>query len=114
MAHDDFRFVTYNLHGLNQGLPFLQDLLKCNNIICVQEHWLSSCDGYKLTDVNNEFVVIASFAVDAVLEKGILRGRPFGGLAIFIKASIIQNFSVVCLSDRLIAIKLNKLFICNV
>src|SRR6184192_3971656 len=83
MAANELKVVTYNCHGLNQGTPYLKDLLLLNDIICIQEHWLSSKDLSKLTELNSDFEVIASFAVDSALDSGILRGRPYGGLAIF-------------------------------
>ena len=64
MGTNDFTVVTYNCHGFNQGRPLLQDLLQSNDIICIQEHWLSSGDMYKLSDLSEDFSVIASFAVD--------------------------------------------------
>ena len=37
-----FGICSYNLHGLNQGKPLLDDLCKQFSIIFVQEHWLST------------------------------------------------------------------------
>src|SRR2546425_1110466 len=99
MAVKNLNIVTYNLHGFNQGLPYLNDLLCHNDILRVQEHWLSSADGQKLNNLNNHFSVISSFAVDSVLSRGILRGRPFGGLAIFIRSDIIKKLACICVSD---------------
>ena len=114
MASINLSIVTYNLHGFNQGSVFLQDLLLHYDIVCVQEHWLSSRDSSLLTNLNNDFLTVASYAVDSVLGRGILKGRPFGGLAIFVKSSIIQNFEIVCNSERLIVLKVNNILICNV
>ena len=114
MGTNDFTVVTYNCHGFNQGRPLLQDLLQSNDIICIQEHWLSSGDMNKLSDLSEDFSVIASFAVDSVLGGGVLRGRPYGGLAIFVKSNMICKWSIICKSDRLIIIQVNNLLICNV
>ena len=43
-ARDELSVVTDNLHGYNQGSPYLHDLLISNDVVCVQEHWLSSTD----------------------------------------------------------------------
>src|SRR2546425_9446572 len=83
------------------------------DIICIQEHWLSSGDMYKLSDLSKDFSVVVSFAVDSVLGGGVLRGRPFGGLAIFVKSNMICKWSIICKSDRLIIIQVNNLLICN-
>ena len=114
MAGNEFSVVAFNLHGFNQGSQYLHDLLECNDIVCVQEHWLSSTDADMLNNINNNFTVVASFAVDAILGKGVLRGRPFGGLAIFVRANIINNLKIVNLSDRLIVIKVNNVLLSNV
>jgi len=114
MSVNECRVVTYNCHGFNQGSPYLQDLLLSNDIICIQEHWLSSSDFLKLSDLNKDFTVIASFAVDSVLGCGVLRGRPFGGLCIFVKSDLIAKLNIICKSDRLIVIQMNNLLICNV
>ena len=37
----NIKFATYNLHGLNQGLSFLEHLCGTRDIIYVQEHWLA-------------------------------------------------------------------------
>ena len=114
MAVHNLCVVTFNLRGLNQGLDYLQDLLICNDVVCIQEHWLSSHDDHKLTNINTEFNVIASYAIDEALGKGILRGRPYGGIAIFVRATIMNNFAILHVSDRCIALRVNNLIICNV
>src|SRR2546425_8391235 len=113
MTDRNFKVVTYNLHGLNQGLPFLQELLLNSDIVCVQEHWLSSVDCSKL-NINTDFTVIASYALDDVIGKGVLRGRPFGGLALFVRNSLIQNLTIICKTDRLVVLKMNNCLIFNV
>src|SRR5437867_2339720 len=114
MATSELKVVTYNCHGLNQGTPYLKDLLLLNDIVCIQEHWLSRKDLSKLTDLSNDFEVIASFAVDSALDSGILRGRPYGGLAIFIRVSLKAKIKYICKSDRLLVIQINDLLLCNV
>src|SRR6267154_1338061 len=114
MAGKDLKVVTYNLHGFNQGLPYLQDLLLVNDIVCVQEHWLGSNDERKLNNINNDFTVIASYAIDAVLGERVLRGRSFGGLALFVRSSMIKTLEIICLSDRFIIVKFNNFLLINV
>jgi hypothetical protein len=69
---------------LNQGRSYLSELLKDNDVICVQEHWLSVDDLSKLYDMSDGFVLHCSSAMNEVLGRGILKGRPYGGVAIFI------------------------------
>ena len=106
--------VSYNCHGFNQGSHYLTDLLCKNDIICIQEHWLGSVDSSKLTELNKDFSVFASYPVDSKLNCGILRGRPYGGVAVFVRADLVKKIKVVCNSDRLIVIQVNNFLICNV
>jgi exonuclease III len=108
------KFVTYNLHGFNQGYPYLCDLLHGNDIVCVQEHWLSRPDLPKLTAINSDFVVYSSTAMDDVLNRGLLRGRPFGGVAIFVKGTLATLTKVICKTERFIVIKIGNTFVFNV
>jgi len=114
MAITNLTVVSYNLHGINQGLSYLQELLLHNDIICVQEHWLSSADSNILYNLNKDFTTVASFAVDSILDKGILGGRPFGGMAAFVKYPIMIKFKIVSKGDRLIVLQVNNVLIFNV
>ena len=81
----DLSVVSYNLHGFNQGEPILNEL--CTNvlpdIIFVQEHWLSSVNMARLLSISNNYYCLCSSAMENTIQSGILRGRPFGGVAIF-------------------------------
>ena len=68
-------FTTYILHGFNQGATQRRDLCSTSDIIALQEHWL----------FHDSFQCIAKSVMANKLESGILVGRRFGGLAIFIK-----------------------------
>ena len=114
MATFSMSLGTYNLHGWNQGSPYLRELLLEYDVICVQEHWLGSHDGHKLINLNDDFTVIVSFAVDYILGNGVLKGRPFGGVAIFIRNAIINELKIVYKNDRVIVVQLNNILICNV
>ena len=52
--------------------------------------------------------------MDAVLGKGVLRGRSFGGLAMFVRLAIINNLEIIHLSDRVIVLKVNNILTSNV
>lgn len=114
MASPHIDIVSYNLHGLNQGRPFLLDLFTAHNIICVQEHWLCSKDFDLLSNLNSNFLVFGSFAVDSVLRNGILKGRPFGGLAIFINRLLAASCKLVHSDDRFICVSCGDVLIFNV
>ena len=106
--------VSYNLHGLKQGQILLKDMLLYADLICVQEHWLASYDFNKLYNINNNFNVVCSSAVDNKIGHGILRGRPFGGLAIFIKNNTFKNVKTICKEERFLIVVVDNIMIINI
>jgi hypothetical protein len=79
------KIATYNLHGLNQGRSFLETLCKDCDMVFVQEHWLAPFDLHCLQNICDNATCFASSAMNDVISKDCLRGRPFGGVAIFVK-----------------------------
>ena len=60
---DPITITTYNLHGFNQGKVLLPSLCKCSDIILIQEHWLYPDELYKLDRTDDNFVSIATSAM---------------------------------------------------
>jgi Reverse transcriptase (RNA-dependent DNA polymerase) len=102
--------VTYNIHGFKQNWSYLQDRTQFNDIIFVQEHWLLSDELNLLGNINNDFVVFAKSSMNAKCEKGLLKGRPFGGVAVLVRRKFSRevNFSGSDNDGRIICVK-----ICN-
>jgi len=76
------KIVSYNLHGLNNGLSFLSDLCSDESvaIIAVQEHWLTNENLHRLSSVHPDFIGLGVSGMTNSLASEIYRGRPFGGL----------------------------------
>ena len=111
--YKDLKLVTYNMHGFNQGATMLLDLSVSFDVILCQEHWLLSDQLHKLNDMIDDFRCISVSAMDDVCGRGILRGRPFGGLAIFVRNSLCNNFQCLIKCDRVLAVKVgNCIFVC--
>jgi len=106
--------VSYNLHGLNQGRPLLESLCNDHDIVMVQEHWLAPYDLDRLNCISNGMVCYSSSAMDAAISQGCLRGRPFGGLAIFVKNAIAANTVLVKSATRYIIMQFEQSLIINV
>jgi len=103
---------SFNLHGLNQGRSMLSELCQTCCIIFVQEHWLLPNSLDCLSGLNDRFTAVASSAMADVLGRGVLRGRPFGGVAILVDNKLVCNLKILLKLDRLIAVKIkNRLFI---
>jgi len=77
-----YNFVTYNLHGLNNGRSGLVDL--CNNpqtlVIAIQEHWLTNDNMYLLNNIHPDFIGFGISAMSSRLSSEVYRGRPYGGV----------------------------------
>ena len=81
------RYISYNMHGFKSNWHYLQSLLDVNDIVCVQEHWLPSCDLHRLHSLHSDFVAYGHSSMDDKYEHGVLRGRPFGGVTAFVRKS---------------------------
>jgi len=110
-----FSMSSYNLHGLNQGESLLCKLCNLANYnidcICVQEHWLTSANLQKMSDLSKNYTFFGSSAMDSAVEKSVLRGRPYGGVGILLKNELCQyvvhhvlneRFAVICFENLLI------------
>ena len=88
-----------------------------SEIIFLQEHWqtfeqLNNFDAFK-----SEYNIFGSSAMGSVVEKGILRGRPWGGLCSLISTlfcNLFNTVSCVACCDRFIILMLDNLMLINV
>jgi hypothetical protein len=78
------RFCSYNLRGFNQGKFIINDLLAGCDVLLVQEHWLTPENLFQL-ELDEDFMVFSSSAMDSASKRNIMLGRPFGGVAIYIR-----------------------------
>ena len=86
--------VSYNCRGINLSSHDIQELCKINQIVFLQETWLSKQQLNKLSTISNHHY---SFGTPGLsYEDGFKLGRPYGGEAILwnksLQASIIHNF----------------------
>ena len=87
---------------------FLRELLIIYNIVLVQEHWLLPSSLNYLDTLSEKHYVHSKSSMTNVTEKGMLRGRPHGGLAIFYPRYLAgQIVKVNTNNDRIIALKVN-------
>jgi len=95
-------FVTYNMHGYNQGFYYLQQQQLCSSadVQFVQEHWLPPCGLSRLQNVSDD--CFCSSAMNNVIYRSILSGRPFGGVAILVRSTLAKHCRLLCKADRLI------------
>jgi exonuclease III len=65
-----------------------QDLTLSNDIIALQEHWLCDSNMHKLGMCNENYMFHGVSSMNERLSAGLLRGRPFCGVAFLWKKSI--------------------------
>ena len=103
------------MHGFNQGLSHLFDI--CNSItpdvILLQEHWLAVTNLNKF-DTFSGYFCYGSSAMSSRLESGILKGRPFGGVAVLVSNKFKHCCTLLMSSERYLIIRLFDFIIVNV
>ena len=80
---DKINFVSFNLHDFNSSETYLCDLLNNNDIVFVQEHWQLSNNFGRFASVSKLHDFVASDSMKYAAQEGIIRGRPYGGVACF-------------------------------
>lgn len=107
--------ITFNLHGFNQGSDAILECIEAiaPDCLLLQEHWLTA-DNLSKLDTFNDYFVIASPAMCNSLDNGPVFGRPYGGVAVLMKKSLIDCCRVVSLTERFIAILLCDVLVFNV
>jgi len=90
----------------------LLELCASFDVIFCQEHWLSSDHLVKINNLSSDFHCISISAMDTVCGRGILRGRPFGGLAVLVQNTLLSDWLCLVHSKRIVADRVGK-FISN-
>ena len=106
--------TTYNLHGFNQGSVLLPTLCKSSDIILVQEHWLYPDELHKFNAIDDDFMSVCTSAMSNVLPMGIRRGRPYGGIGILLRKSLLPTYRCIAKRERFIAILVTDVMFVNV
>ena len=86
-----FQFL-YKTHGFKFNWHYLQHLLDYNDVVFV--HWLPSCYLHYLHTLRSDFLAYGQSSMDEIYELGLLRGRPFGGVAAFVMKSYKRMISL--------------------
>src|ERR1044072_835716 len=87
--------LSYNMHDLNQGSSLLFDL--CNNktakIMFIQEHWMTPVNMPKIFNFHKDYSGFGVSGMEKAVSNSILRGRPFGGVAILVHNDYLKYVS---------------------
>ena len=101
------KLITYNMHGFFQGQPTIHDLILSENpdVIFVQEHWLNPANLGKFDTHFSDFFSFRISAMSNVVDCGMLRGRPFGGVLTLINNRLRAICESVYCSERYVIIR---------
>ena len=82
----NFKTVSFNMHGYNQGISTLRNF--CNDplidCIMIQESWCTSTNLHQVLEVSTLFTGYGISAMSKLLSNSLLKGRPFGGVYVLI------------------------------
>ena len=108
--------VSYNMHGYNQGITTVRDLIDSlsPDIFLLQEHWLTPANMSKFDTDASTFYAFGSSAMSDAVASGPLYGRPYGGVMVLIKKNLMSSCECIIASERYAAIKLGETLIFNV
>ena len=108
--------VTYNLHGYNQGVHTIRDLIDSSSpdIFLLQEHWQTPENLSKFSRDFPDYYCFGSSALADAVAAGPLYGRPFGGVMTMTKNDIMHNCECLIAAERFVIIKIGDLLIINV
>ena len=77
------KVITYNYQGLKNSLQDVSDLCQRYDFIFLQETWLFNFELHILSNISHDF---EGFGVSSIDDStGIVRGRPYGGMAILVR-----------------------------
>ncbi|VVC86843.1 unnamed protein product [Leptidea sinapis] len=100
--------ATFNCRSIKRSAEQLKKLSENVDILVLQETWLLPHDLGFVNGLSQhvQFSCIAKSAVDT--STGILKGRPYGGLALMWCKSLFPSVSIIdCTSDRLAAVQID-------
>ena len=96
--HSNLSIVSYNSQGSGPDrIAYMNKLLKSNDIIFVQEHWLFNST---LNKLENGLTNAHVYGISGMTDTELLTGRPFGGVAIIWKKNIKCKIIPVELTSR--------------
>jgi len=83
-------------------------------VLLLQEHWLTPDKLYLFDRYFTGYFSFGSSAMSGVLETGMLRGRPYGGVIILVKSNFRVKTKTIFCSDRYAVIQFGDSLIINV
>jgi exonuclease III len=86
---------SFNLHGFKSGCNTASDLCKSYDLVLLQKHWLRKDNLPNLALLNEHFSYFGVSGMDEAACNGLLKGRPFGGVAILWNTTTVKKVKIV-------------------
>ncbi|XP_026736675.1 uncharacterized protein LOC113500168 [Trichoplusia ni] len=103
--HSTFTLTSFNCKNVKRSVDNIREMCRFSDIIALQETWLLPDEIQYLSTIDRKFSSTGTSAVDTAA--GLLRGRPYGGVALLWRSDVFQNVSVIqCNNPRVCAIKI--------
>jgi exonuclease III len=115
--YEELSFISYNLHGFNQGSILLRSICDSDHktdVILVQEHWLTRDNIHKMSSFCTEYISFGISAMNKTIDSGVLRGRPFGGVMSMINVKWGKFIRFSECRERFVVLLLQNTLIVNV
>ncbi len=108
--------VTYNMHGFNQGVSTIKDLIDSHkvDIFMIQEHWLTPDKLCKFKEIFPDYSGFGISALADKVESGPLIGRPFGGTMILVKNELLAVSECIHTAERFVIVRVGNILFVNV
>ena len=74
--------LTFNCYGLKSSLDYVKELMKTNDIIFVNEHWLLDSEILVIKEILSDFYVFMKLSMSCEAN---VCGRPYGGVGFICK-----------------------------
>ena len=116
ISHNSFQAVPYNMHGINQGSPSLENIIIATtpDVIFLQEHWQTPASLGSILNFSSLYRGFGISVMESVVGKFVIRGRPYGGTATLINNKWRTIINVLMISERTVIIPLGDLILINV
>ena len=99
------KVCSFNCNSLKNSIAEVSELCCKNDILFLQETWLSKFELIMLNKIHKDFFGLGVSAFDS--SSALLNGRPFGGVAVLWKRSIQSSTEVKVISERIMQIDLS-------
>ena len=108
--------ISYNMRGFNLGRHVVRDLITADlpDVMLLQEHWLTPTNLSRFDEEFPQFSCFGSSAMSSAVERGVLRGRPFGGVMTLVSKRLHNFTKIVCATERYVIVTVGNILIINV